>query len=140
MVETDFLNLYLYAFVFGVVAGIMYDVLWVIRVSFLGKRLVWLTDLLATSSAGIFISVLQYNFSSGRFRIMPFVIFPAGVLLVRLTFSRVFRRIMNKIIDTSRKACLGAKIGISSKIRRGYVLRASGNGFGLLKKNAYKSL
>jgi len=133
MGNTDFAGLYLYAFIFGIVFAVMYDVLWVFRVSFFGKRLVWLTDVLATSSAGIFISVLQYNFSSGKFRILPFAIFPLGVFFVRLTFSKLLRRIINKIIKEVSDALFKVKLKIGSYVYRKRLLKMASLGFRLCK-------
>lgn len=134
MGNTDFEGLYLFSFIFGVVFAVMYDVLWVFRVSFFGKRLVWLTDILATSSAGIFISVLQYNFSSGKFRILPFVIFPLGVFFVRLTFSKLLRRVINKIIYVFSKLCFDLKMKSLSYFVKKKSLRNARRGFSLCKK------
>lgn len=133
MGNTDFAGLYFYAFVFGVVFAVMYDVLWVLRVTFFGKRLVWLTDVLATSSAGIFISVLQYNFTSGKFRFLSFVIFPLGVLFVRATFSRILRLVINKIIDYIRGVCLKFRINCVAFWIKKRLLKKAHTGFGLLK-------
>ena len=134
MSNTDFAGLYLYAFIFGVAFAVLYDVLWVFRVSFFGKRLVWLTDVLATASAGIFISVLQYNFSSGKFRILPFAIFPLGVLFVRMTFSRLLRRVINKIIDVVNGFAVKMKLCFLSYVRYKMLLKNARLGFGLLRK------
>ncbi len=137
MGNTDFLGLYLYAFIFGVVFAVVYDIMWVFRVSFFGKRLVWLTDVLATCLAGIFISVLQYNFSSGKFRILPFLIFPSGVFFVRLTFSKLLRVIINKIIDTLRDSFFKLRISIFSYMIKKNVLHSAADGFGLHKNKRF---
>ena len=121
----------LVAFIFGVAFAVLYDVMWTFRVSFFGKRLVWLTDVLATASAGIFISVLQYNFSSGKFRVLPYLIFPLGVLLVRMTFSRILRVIINKIIQTINSFLFAVKIKLLSYFRLRLLLRNARLGFGL---------
>ena len=133
MGNTDFAGLYLNSFIFGVVFSATYDLLWVIRVSFFGKRQVWLTDFIATSLIGVFISVLQYNFSSGKFRVLPFVIFPLGVFFARATFSRVLRVIINKIIDIISDFCFCLKIRVLSHLFKKKVLRNAKCGFLLLK-------
>lgn len=135
MSNTDFAGLYFYAFLFGMVFAVSYDVLWVFRVSFFGKRLVWLTDVLAMSSAGIFISVLQYNFSSGKFRLLPYLIFPLGVLFVRSTFSRLLRSVINRIIEYVDSMVMGVKIRVLSFAAKEKMLRDASSGFGLVKKN-----
>ncbi len=137
MGNTDFAGLYFHAFVFGMVFAIMYDVLWVFRVSFFGKRLVWLTDVLATSSAGIFISVLQYNFSSGKFRVLPFVIFPLGVFFVRITFSKLLRLIINRIILWINTAVFKIKLSLLSYFMKKRLLHQAKYGFSLAKKSRY---
>jgi hypothetical protein len=133
MGNTDFAGLYFYAFIFGIAFAVMYDVLWVFRVFFFGNRLVWLTDVLATSSAGIFISVLQYNFSSGKFRILPFAIFPLGVFFIRLTFSKILRKIINKIIQKISDVYFKIKVSICSFILRKRLLKMASLGFKLCK-------
>jgi hypothetical protein len=131
MNNIDFSGLYINAFVFGMAFAVLYDVMWTFRVSFFGKRFVWLTDFLATASAGIFISVLQYNFSSGKFRVLPFVIFPLGVFLVRMTFSRILRMIINKIIYNINSLLFALKIKLLSSFRLRTILRSARMGFGL---------
>ena len=131
-------QMYLCSFVFGIVCAGLYDVLWALRVSLLNNRFVWLTDILATSSAGIFISVLQYNFSSGKFRLLPFLFFFFGLMAMRLTFSRALRFVIDKIISLISSYILSKKIRLFSCYRRYYLLRLSSRGFGLLKKTKIK--
>ncbi len=127
--------MYLWSFIFGVVCAAIYDVLWVLRVSLLNNRFVWLTDILATSSAGIFISILQYNFSSGKFRILPFLFFSLGLLFMRMTFSKAERFVIDKFISLISSFILNKKIRFCSFYRRYYMLKMSSCGFGLLKKS-----
>ncbi len=134
MGSANFLGLYSCAFLFGVFLCILYDIMWVIRVSFLRNRFVWLTDILATLSAGILISVLQYNFSSGKFRFLPYLIFPLGVLFVRLTFSRLLRYFINKLVCLVRKTIFKIKISVKSFLYRRCLLFKAGKGFSLMNK------
>ena len=122
MDNTDFIGLYLCSFVFGVIIAVFYDLLWVLRVSFLGKRFVWVADVLTVSMAGFMISLAQYNFSSGKFRVLPYFFLPIGVLCVRLTFSRVLRLIVQKIINTIHDVMYNVKIWIKSFIYERYIL------------------
>ncbi len=122
MDNTDFLGLYLCSFVFGVIIAIFYDLLWVFRASFFGKRLIWFTDVITVSISGFMISVAQYNFSSGKFRVLPYIFLPIGVLCVRLTFSRVLRLIVQKIIDTVHGIALNLKLQLKSFVYEQYIL------------------
>lgn len=134
MAKTDFVGLYLCAFVFGVLLSVFYDLIWVFRVSFLRNRFVWLTDILATLTAGILISVMQYNFSSGKFRILPFGIFALGVLFVRFTFSKILRYFIDKLIKCIKRIYFNIKMKFKSYICGKYILRKASKGFGLLKR------
>ena len=122
MGNTNFVGLYLCSFVFGVIVAVFYDLLWVLRVTIFGKRLVWLTDVLTVSMAGFMISVAQYNFSSGKFRVLPYVFLPMGVICVRLTFSRVLRLIVQKIINAAHEMIFSIKILFKSFTYEHYML------------------
>lgn len=134
MGNTDFAGLFIYAFVFGGFFAVMYDIMWVVRVSVFRNRFIWLTDLLSAFSVGILIAILQYNFSSGKFRFLPYVIFPIGALCVRFTFSRILRLLVDRLIQYIRKTCFGIKIKIHSRQRMKYLLFYSSRGFGLVDK------
>ncbi len=123
-----------YSFLFGVGFEVFYDLLWTVRVFLFNKRLVWLTDILATFSAGIFISVIQYNFTEGRFRIYTFLFFALGVFSVRFTFSRILRLIIDKILSFIYLFVFKRKVRFKSFIKTKILIKSASNGFGLLKK------
>ncbi len=122
MDNTDFIGLYLCSFVFGIIVAIFYDLLWVLRVSLFGKRFIWLADVLTVSMGGFMISVAQYNFSSGKFRVLPYVFLPIGILFVRLTFSRVLRLIVQKIINTLHEIMFNLRVWFKSFLYEKYIL------------------